>query len=184
MELKITTTQILKVLYILSWIIFIGVCIEAGGIIFNTFFSLVLNPIGANNFWQGVNLSSLYHYDSGHFLAITSYMSITAVMKAIIFYLIVKVLHDKKLNMVQPFNDAVRRFISNVSYLSLGIGLFSRAGVKYAEWMVNNGVEMPDVEDLRLGGAEVWLLMGVTLFVIAQIFKRGIEIQDEHELTV
>jgi hypothetical protein len=30
----------------------------------------------------------------------------------------------------------------------------------------------------------VWLFMSVTLFVIAQIFKRGIEIQTENELTV
>ena len=35
-----------------------------------------------------------------------------------------------------------------------------------------------------LEGADIWLFMGVTLLVIAQIFKRGIEIQDEHELTV
>lgn len=43
---------------------------------------------------------------------------------------------------------------------------------------------MPDVQYLGLGGADVWLFMGVSLFVIAQIFKRGIEIQSENELTV
>jgi hypothetical protein len=35
-----------------------------------------------------------------------------------------------------------------------------------------------------MAGADVWLFMGVTLFVIAQIFRRGIEIQTENELTV
>jgi len=45
-------------------------------------------------------------------------------------------------------------------------------------------VKMPDTQHLRLGGADVWLFMSVTLFVIAQIFKRGIEIQTENELTV
>jgi len=43
---------------------------------------------------------------------------------------------------------------------------------------------MPDTQHLHLGGADVWLFMGVILFVIAQIFKRGIEIQRENELTV
>jgi hypothetical protein len=43
---------------------------------------------------------------------------------------------------------------------------------------------MPDIENMRLGGADVWLFMGVTLFVIAQIFKRGIEIQTENDLTI
>jgi hypothetical protein len=43
---------------------------------------------------------------------------------------------------------------------------------------------MPDVQDLRLGGADVWLFMSVTLFVIGQIFKRGVEMQAENELTI
>lgn len=86
--------------------------------------------------------------------------------------------------MSQPFNRDVVRFIFNVSYLALGIGLFSWWGVKYTAWFVKQGVEMPDIQYLRLGGADVWLFMGVTLFVIAQIFKRGIEIQTENELTV
>ena len=43
---------------------------------------------------------------------------------------------------------------------------------------------MPDTQLLHLGGADVWLFMAVILFIIAQIFKRGIEIQTENELTV
>lgn len=43
---------------------------------------------------------------------------------------------------------------------------------------------MPDVRQLSFGGADVWLFMGVTLLVIAYMFKRGIEIQSENELTI
>ena len=50
--------------------------------------------------------------------------------------------------------------------------------------LVKKGVNMPDIQYLHLGGADVWLFMGVILFVIAQIFKRGIEIQTENELTI
>ena len=184
MEIKITTAQILKILYVASWIIFIGVCIEAGGFIFNAFFTLVLNPNDARHLWQQVDLSNLYKYDHGYFFVVTLIMSIVAVMRALIFYLIVKILHDKKLNLSQPFNREIGRFIFKVSYLSLGIGLFSYWGVKYTEWLVKQGVQMPDIQHLRLGGADVWLFMAVTLFVIAQIFKRGIEIQSENELTI
>jgi hypothetical protein len=35
-----------------------------------------------------------------------------------------------------------------------------------------------------MGGSDVWIFMGITLLVIAHIFKKGIEIQEEHELTV
>jgi len=182
--MKTKTNMILKILYVLSWIIFVGVCIEAGGFIFNAFFTLLLNPVGAKHFWQQVDLSPLYYYDHGYFFVETLLMSIVAVMRACIFYLIIKILHDKKLNMSQPFSSEVGRFIFRISYLALSIGLFSWWGVKYTEWFVKQGVKMPDIEHLRLGGADVWLFMGVTLFVIAQIFKRGIEIQTENELTV
>lgn len=43
---------------------------------------------------------------------------------------------------------------------------------------------MPAIHSLNLEGADIWLFMGVALLVISQIFKRGVEIQDEHELTV
>ncbi len=76
------------------------------------------------------------------------------------------------------------RFIFNLSYLSLAAGLFSWWGVKYADWLITKGIAMPDMQTLRLAGADVWLFMGVVLFVIAQIFKRGIEIQTENELTI
>ena len=111
-------------------------------------------------------------------------MSIVAVMKALIFYLIVKILHDKKLNLSEPFSKELRSLIINVSYLSLGIGLFSYWGIHYSEWLVNQNVKMPDIQHLGFGGADVWLFMSVILFVIAQIFKRGIELQEENDLTI
>jgi len=184
MEIKITTTQILKILYFLSWIIFIGVCIEAGGYIFNAFFTLMLNPAGASKFWQEVDLSGLYNFDRGYFTTVTLLMIIVAVLKAVMFYLIVKILHDKKLNLAQPFNREVGRFISLLAYLSFGIGLFSWWGVKHAAWIAKQGVTMPGIQQLNFGGADVWIFMGVILFVISRIFKRGIEIQEENDLTV
>ncbi len=184
MTITITTQEKLKALYILSWIIFVGVCIEAGGIITNAFFTLLLNPVGARHFWQEVDLTSLYKYDPGYFFVETLLMSIVAVMRVAIFYQIVKTLHDKKLNLSQPFNRAIERCIFKIAYMSLLIGLFSWYGVKYAVWFVKQGVQMPDVQTLRLGGADVWLFMGVILYIVAQIFKRGIEIQTENELTV
>jgi hypothetical protein len=182
--MKTRTNLVLKILYILSWIIFAGVCIEAGGFIVNAFFTLLLNPVGAKHFWQQVDLSALYYFDHGYFFVETLLMSIVAVMRACIFYLIIKMLHTKNLSMSQPFSKEVGRLTFQISYLSLLIGLFCLSGAKYAEWFVRQGVKMPDIQYLRLGGADVWLFMGVILFVIAQIFKRGIEIQTENELTV
>jgi len=183
MTITITAVQTLRLLYIFSWIIFVGICIQAGSFIANAFFSLS-NPAVVKHLWHEVDLSDLFNYNRGYFFTETLIMSIVAVLKACIFFLVIKLLHDKKLSLSQPFSAKVRRFIFLLAYLSLVIGLFSVYGVRYAEWLTMQGIKMPDAQYLHLGGADVWLFMSVILFVIAYIFKRGIEIQEENELTV
>lgn len=184
MEIKISTSQILKALYILSWIIFVGLCIEAGSVIVSTIARMVLDPSDAQKFWQKVDLSSLYAFDPVYFLIEATFISIVILLKAVIFYLIIKFLQDKKLDMTLPFSKELRRFISNIAYLTFFIGLLSAWGNNYSKWFVQQGVIMPDTENMSLDGADVWIFMSVILLVIAQIFKRGIEIQSENELTI
>lgn len=184
MELKFTSKHLLKVLYVLSWVIFIGLCIEVGGILFNGFYALVINPIAAEQFWNGLNLSSLYQFDKGYFITEIVQMTIVTTMQAILFYLIVSIIHNKKLDLSQPFNNELKRFVFNVSYMAIGIAVFSYWGVKNTEWLISKGVSMPNIQKLGFGGADVWLFMGITLLVIAQIIKRGVEIQEENDLTI
>ncbi|HEX7845527.1 MAG TPA: DUF2975 domain-containing protein [Chitinophagaceae bacterium] len=180
----ISTKHIRTVLLVLTWIIFVGLCIEACGFIFNSFFSLAIKPVAAKQFWNGLDFSSLYAFDKGQFFVVTLFMIIVAVSRAILFYLIIKLLHDKNLSLSRPFSTDVRRFIIVMTYVSFLIGLFSLWGVRYTEWLSKQGVQFPDIEQMRLGGGDVWLFMSVILFVIAYVFKRGIEIQTENELTV
>jgi hypothetical protein len=182
--MKFTTKQILNVLLVLLWIIFIGTCIEAGGCIFSAFYTLAINSVNASTYWVGNDLSGLYKYDPMQFFIETLLISIATTLKAVMFYLIVKTLHDKKLNMSQPFNSEARLLVIRLSCLAFGIGLFTAWGVKYTRWLVEKGVKMPDTQQLHLGGGDVWLFMAIILFVIAQIFKRGIEIQAENDLTI
>jgi cytochrome c biogenesis factor len=184
MTITITPTQILKVLHIVSWIIFIGLCVNAGGVLFNAFFALYINPIASRNFWQTINLGQLYDFDKGYFLAFTLLMVIVAVLKAILFYLIVKLLHDKNLDLNQPFNNKMTRFVANVAYLSLGISFFSKWGEDQTQWLIEKSVQMPTIQDLDLGGADVWFFMGIIFWVLKQLFKRGEAIQTENDLTI
>ena len=185
MEIKISTSQILKVLEILSWIIFIGLCVEAGSIVVNTFISLFINPNGVENFWKGKEyLSNLYQYDYGYFMVVTIIMCIVAILKAIMFYLIVKLFLDKTLDFYKPFSLELRKFISKLSYLALGIGLFSKSGDEYSELFSEQGLQSANLQVLNLEGADVWLFMAVILFIISHVVKMGIEIQTENELTI
>lgn len=184
MELTITTKQTLKFLEVLSWIIFIALCVEAGAIIVNTLITTFINPKGAENFWEKIDFTSIYEFDKGHFLVLTILMSIVAILKAILFYLIIKLFTNKNLSFSKPFNSEVRSFILNLSYLALGIGIFSNAGARFFHWLTTQGIEPTDMQELHLDGADVWIFMAVIFFVIAQLVKRGIEIQTENDLTV
>ena len=180
----IKTDIIFKVLQVVSWVLFFGLCVQAGGFIFNAFFTLFWNPIGARKFWLEVDLSVLYDFNETFFVIMITLMIIVAVMKALLFYCIVQVFYDKKFDLAHPFNEVVRRFILNMAYLAFGIGLFSIWGTRFNENLVKQGIQMPSVQDVSIGGADVWLFMSVILLVIAQIFKKGIEIQTENELTI
>ena len=177
-------TGILKFLNVLSWIVFIGLCIEAGGFIFNTFFVLLINPVGAEKFWTGIDLSAIHAHDQHQFLLIVAIMIMVSILKAFLFYLIVKIFHDKHLDLVHPFNKTLGKYLFNLAYVSLGIGALSYLGSKILAQVLSHNVSVPSMEQLHIGGTEVWFIMGITLYVFAQIFRKGIELQAENDLTV
>ncbi len=183
MEFRITTRQVLQLMLILSWILFIGLCIEAGLYMTHAIMTLA-SPGTVKQLWQEADLSALFNANQSHYFVLRTVQSIIAVLEALLFYQVVRLLQRKDLRFAQPFNMPVRRCINILTYIAFLIGLFSSGGVRFVEWLRNKGISMPDSHDLKLGGGDVWLLMAVILFVISQVFKRGIEIQTENELTV
>lgn len=184
MEIRITTNQVLKVLEVISWIIFIGLCVEAGAILVNGVMAVFFTN-GNQEFWDAKEyLLRLYKFNQSHFVVLTMTMVIVTVLKALMFYLIVRVFSDKRLNISRPFSTELRRFIIIQSFLALGIGLFSHSGYKYSVWLAEQGMEAADLQALNLAGADVWLFMTVILVVIAQVVKKGIDVQNENDLTI
>ena len=185
MEIRITTKQVLMVLQIISWIIFAGLSVEAGAILVNTVITLFINPGGVQNFWHGDDyLAALLAFDQSHFVVITVLMNIVAILKALLFYGIIRLFFEKRVSISQPFTNELRRFILLSAYMAVGIGLFSDWGHDFSEGLMGQGMPMADLDALNLAGADVWLFMAVILFVIAQIVKRGIELQAENDLTI
>lgn len=185
MEIKIKSRLIFKVLQVLSWVIFTALCIEAGGMLVNMVTTLCIHAHGVRNFWDGADyLARVYKLDQGYFLVISIVVIIVAVLKAIIFYLIIKVFTQKKISITQPFGIELRHFISKEAFLALGIGLFTYSGNKYIIWLAAHGIATPNLQSLNLGGADVWFFMSIILFVIVQLVNSGIEIQAENDLTI
>lgn len=182
--MSIKTEYLLKALHLLAWIIFVGVSIEAGAFITSSIATLTLSAEGAAKFWRLADLSALYKHNETHFITLSSLVVIVAVLKALLFYVIVMFFYNKQFNLSKPFNDTTRRLLLNLTYLTLGIGIFSLWGANFSDKLVAEGVQIPDLRNMKLGGADVWLFMSMVLAVLASIFKKGIEMQRENELTV
>ena len=175
------TKQILNVLHVLSWIIFIGLCIQTGALLISFFVSLVINPAGARNLHMGLNLSELHASNSSHYVVLVMFIIFLSALKAYIFYLVIKIF--LKINLKHPFSPEVASLITKISYLALSIGIITLAVNIYCDWLIENVSSLPTLHRY-LGGIGEFLLLGGIIFIIAQVFKRGIEIQSENELTV
>lgn len=181
--MSLNSSRVLQVLYVIAWIIFVGLGIQAGALVTSLVFAFV-KPENISKVWKEVDLTALYHYHEGGFVQLLSLIIIVAVLKALMFYVIIKLIHSRQVDFSKPFSFAMERFLLNLGYLSLGIGLFSFWGLRVAAGFAKLGVVMPDSSELKIGGPDVWLFMGVIMFVLAFIFKKGIDLQSENDLTV
>ncbi len=171
-------------LEIVCWFLFIGLAIETGGYLSNTIITLFVKPEWASHFWGFMDLSNLFQFDLGLFICLTSLLITVSLLKTILFYKTILIFHKKKFNLDHPFNPAIQDFLFHFCYIVFAIGLFTYAGSKFSNWLLAQGVLIPTLEKLNLGGADVWIFMGVTLLLVAKIFKKGIEIQNENDLTI
>lgn len=184
MYMSKSTKFIWIALNVISWIIFVGLCIEAAGFITNTVATLMLSPTGASKFWKDIDISVVYNFNESIYITLATLISIVMLLKVILFYKISMIFHDKHLNLSKVFNESLRRFIVIAAYLALGIGFFAAWGSGVVKDIKNEGISLADLTDLTIAGADVWFFMGIILLIIGFIFKKGIELQTENELTI
>ncbi len=170
----------LMLITVVIWSIFIGLCIQAGAMLFTFVYSL-FNPVVSQNLYEGLNLSALREQNSWYYGGVLSIVLFIAGQKAYLFFLMIRIF--LKINLIQPFSREVSKLISSISYVALeiGAGIIIASGI--FKWMQVRGYELDRVPQMMGGGFE-FLLMAALLVAIGIVFKRGVEIQDENELTV
>lgn len=167
-------------LSIVAWVIFIGLCIEAGALIVNFIFSLY-KPEFVANLYQKLDLSELYSDSKWAFFNMYTFILAISLLKAYLFYIVVRLI--SKLDLVKPFNSFVSVQITQISYFTLAIGLLSALAQQITKNLLNRGFEI-DRLDKFWADSEAFILMSAIIYIIATIIKRGIEIQNENDLTV
>lgn len=170
----------LMLITVVIWSIFIGLCIKAGALLFTFVYSL-FNPVVSQNLYEGLNLSALREQNIWYYGGVLSIVLFIAGQKAYLFFLMIRIF--LKINLIQPFSREVSKLISSISYVALeiGAGIIIASGI--FKWMQVRGYELDRVPQI-LGGGFEFLLMATLLIAIGMVFKRGVEIQEENELTV
>lgn len=176
MKSETSTTIVLKVMNVLFWIVFIGLCIKTGALLTSLIVSLI-NPAASKNLYMDLNLTQLLNYDKVHYINVASLLICVTGMQAIIAYLVVKI--SMSFNIAKPFSMEVHKLIEKISYWALFTGILALLSANYCKPMLNKGTEVP----INWGAGEILFFAGI-IFIIAQVFKKGIELQTENELTV
>lgn len=170
----------LMLITIVIWAIFIGLCIQAGALLFTFIYSL-FRPIVAQDLFEGLNLSALLEANPWYYGGMISIVLYIMGQKAYLFYLMIRVF--LKINLVQPFSKEVSQLISSISYVAFQVGVEIILASATFKWMTKRGYELDSLPQMLGSGGE-FLLMAALLIAIGMIFKRGVEIQAENELTV
>ena len=173
--MKPKAENLLIVLNILSWIAFVGIAIKAGSFIISYIVSIG-NPIASKNLYNGTDYSAYRDQSFAHYTFIVLYKVAFYVMQAYVAFLLTRLL--SKLNISRPFSTDVAALLQKISIYILGIWVLA---------MVNNiHIAILDklygIVPIYISGD--FIFFAGIVYVLAQLFKRGVEIQSENELTV
>ena len=175
-----TNNFVFKGLTIVAWVIFVGLCIEAGGLVVNFIFSLY-KPEIVQNLYQKLDLSKMYEQSKWAFFSMYSFILIISILKAVLFYVVIILV--SKIDLSKPFNSFVSKQISQISYYTLSIGLLSFIARQSAKNLLHHGFVTDNLNQFW-EDSEAFILMAAIVYIIATIFKKGIELQNENDLTV
>ncbi|HSK13232.1 MAG TPA: hypothetical protein VK907_08445, partial [Phnomibacter sp.] len=163
--------------HVLFWIMFVGLCIKTGAIAISFFVSLFINPVAAHNLFEGLDLAAVLTFGKVHYIIMGSLLILLTGSQAYIGYHVVSLF--LKFDLAKPFNAAVADRFIRISYVALAAGFVAMLGKAYSDRILKNGIEVP----IHWAAGEILLFAGV-IYLIAQVFQKGIELQTENELTV
>jgi hypothetical protein len=175
--MKTNTKKIISTAQVVAWIIYIGLCIKAGGLIISFIISLLGNPTLAGEIQSDLDLSVLRQAGMSHYVAVVSLLAAVYCLKAHVFYVLIRILST--LNLDYPFSTRVASWIDTISQLMLGMSVLALVAEGYCGWLAKRGVAIT-----QHWGSSEYLFMAGVVFIVALVFRRGTEMQAENELTI
>ncbi|MFN0213982.1 MAG: DUF2975 domain-containing protein [Saprospiraceae bacterium] len=172
------TKTILSVLCVLAWLGVVGYAVKLGSqaISFGVSF---LNPVAAEKIpGTAQNLTALLQHDFWQYVCVMSLVIAVSAMSLSLWYSVSMLL--TKLNVDSPFTAKVSKKMERIAYSLLSIWIVSFIGEKYVNWLSKT---MDNPLDIINASSESLFTAGI-VYIISQIFKRGVELQQEQDLTI
>jgi hypothetical protein len=177
--MKTRTEKILVVLKILAFMGAVKYSIDCGAQLTH-FVASFINTDWAKRTYE-VNLDifnirekSIWFYSYAMCLTIA-----VSALKAFIWYVVFDLL--VKLKLQTPFSMEVEKKLERIAYLLVGVWIVSSIFWKTYIYYLSQatGIQLP-----TNNSGDEYLFMAGMIYIISQVFKRGIEIQEENQLTV
>lgn len=161
---------------VLAWIIFIGLMIEAGAIL-TTYVIGLAKPEMVSKLYKGMDWHNLRQYDVWYFTGLISLKTAILILEACTAYMVIKVLSTIK--MTNPFTMQVAKKLENIAYILILAWVAILLYNGQLKWLSK---DVAGLEGKTLS-TELIIYAGL-VFIISQIFKKGVELQNENDLTV
>lgn len=165
---------------VIIWSVFIGLCIKAGTLTFLAISSLFKADI-AKDLYEGFNLYSLMQENMWYYVGLLSLIISIACLKAYLFYLMIRIFMT--IDLQHPFSIKVVNLLTKMGAVAIQVGILIIFTAGTVSWLFKRGFAVHPIA-AQNGGPMEFIFMGLLILAIAQVFKRGVEIQSENELTV
>ena len=145
-----------------------------------TLIASFINPDWAKRTYEvDLNLFSIREHSVSFYVYAMCLKIAVAALKAIVWFVVFELL--SKLKLQTPFSMEVEKKLERIAYILLGVWIVSTVFWNiYVYYLTQStGIKLP-----AQNGGDEYLFMAGMIYIISQVFKRGIEIQSENELTV
>lgn len=176
--MKTKTEKILIVMTVLAYLAMIGFSIECGSQLVSFFVSFKDPALAKKLYYVNESWAKLRQYNDWFFICAMSLVILISAIKVSVWYLIIQLL--SKLNLRNPFSIEVARKLQTISYQLLSVWVLGVIGKLFIEWASKKTGETLEA----IGVADEYFFIAGIVYIISQIFMRGIELQEENQLTV
>lgn len=169
------TKRILKIMYVLAWIAFIGLSIKVGAVVISYVVSLG-NENAAKDLYEGMNYLPYRQNGLVHYSILVTYRVLQFSIQAYIAFLVIKLLSN--LNIQKPFNANALQWMQRITFcLVLLWAITVIYNVHIGALEASLGIKA------TLLSSEFVYIAGI-IYVFSLLFKRGLELQFENDLTI